>query len=33
MQMKIVVESEEDFNAWMAEQKTLSEELSAQASN
>jgi cytochrome c oxidase subunit 2 len=33
MQMKIVVESEEDFNAWMAEQKTLSDELSAQASN
>lgn len=27
MQMKIVVESEEDFNAWLAEQPTLAEEL------
>ncbi|PQB05156.1 cytochrome c oxidase subunit II [Aureitalea marina] len=27
MQMKIIVESEEDFNAWMAEQATLAEAL------
>lgn len=33
MQMKIVVESEEDFNAWMAEQQTFGEQMSAQASN
>lgn len=33
MQMKIVVESEEDFQAWLAEQKTFGEEQSAQANN
>ena len=25
MQMKIIVETEEEFNAWMAEQKTFKE--------
>lgn len=29
MQMKIVVESEEEFNAWLAKQKTFSEETAA----
>ncbi|SHI82295.1 cytochrome c oxidase subunit II [Aquimarina spongiae] len=33
MQMKMVVESEEDFNAWLATQQTFGEQLSAQASN
>ncbi len=33
MQMKIVVESEEDYNAWLKEQTTFGEQLSAQASN
>ena len=33
MQMKIVVESEEEFNAWMSEQQTFGEQMSAQASN
>jgi len=33
MQMKIVVESEEDYNAWMATQPTFGEQISAQASN
>lgn len=28
MQMKIIVESEEDYNAWLAEQPTLAEQLS-----
>jgi cytochrome c oxidase subunit 2 len=28
MQMKIVVESEEDYKAWLAEQPTLAEQLS-----
>ena len=32
MQMKMVVESEEDFNAWLATQQTFGEQLSAQAS-
>jgi cytochrome c oxidase subunit 2 len=27
MQMKIVVESEEDYKAWLAEQPTLGEQL------
>lgn len=33
MQMKIVVESEEDYNTWLKEQATFGEQLSAQASN
>ncbi|WP_299187394.1 cytochrome c oxidase subunit II [uncultured Aquimarina sp.] len=33
MQMKIVVESEEDYNAWLKTQQTFKEQLSAQASN
>ncbi|MGY3791491.1 cytochrome c oxidase subunit II [uncultured Aquimarina sp.] len=33
MQMKIVVESEEDYNTWLKEQKTFKEQISAQASN
>ncbi|GAA3508874.1 cytochrome c oxidase subunit II [Aquimarina addita] len=33
MQMKIVVESQEDYDAWLAEQKTFKEQISAQASN
>ncbi len=33
MQMKIVVESEEDYNAWLKTQQTFGEQLSAQASN
>lgn len=33
MQMKIVVESEEDYNAWIKEQQTFKEQISAQASN
>ncbi|MBW1294675.1 cytochrome c oxidase subunit II [Aquimarina litoralis] len=33
MQMKIVVESEEDYNEWLKTQKTFKEEISAQASN
>ncbi len=33
MQMKIVVESEKDYNAWLKTQKTFKEELTAQASN
>lgn len=33
MQMKIIVESEEDYNAWLKEQSTFGEQLSAQASN
>ncbi|MDY8136722.1 cytochrome c oxidase subunit II [Aquimarina sp. 2201CG5-10] len=33
MQMKIVVESEEDYEAWLKEQTTFGEQLSAQASN
>jgi cytochrome c oxidase subunit 2 len=28
MQMKIIVESQEDYNAWLAEQPTLGEQLS-----
>lgn len=31
MQMKIVVESEEDYNAWMKEQQTFGETMAAQA--
>lgn len=30
MQMKIIVESEEDYNAWLAQQPTLAEQLSKQ---
>ncbi len=33
MQMKIVVESEEDYEAWLKTQQTFGEQLSAQASN
>ncbi len=33
MQMKIVVESEEDYKAWLKTQQTFGEQLSAQASN
>ncbi len=33
MQMKIVVESEEDYEAWLKTQPTFKEQLSAQASN
>ncbi len=33
MQMKIIVESEEDYNAWLKTQQTFGEQLSAQASN
>ncbi|MHA7055983.1 cytochrome c oxidase subunit II [Aquimarina sp. M1] len=33
MQMKIVVESEEDYSAWLKGQQTFKEQLSAQASN
>ncbi len=33
MQMKIVVESEEDYMAWLKTQQTFGEQLSAQASN
>ncbi|WP_459211294.1 cytochrome c oxidase subunit II [Aquimarina rhabdastrellae] len=33
MQMKIVVESEEDYNAWLKKQKTFKEVISAQAAN
>jgi len=33
MQMKIVVESEEDYNTWLKTQQTFKEQLSAQASN
>ena len=33
MQMKIIVESEEDYNAWLKEQQTFGEQMSAQASN
>ncbi|WP_405208300.1 cytochrome c oxidase subunit II [Aquimarina sp. LLG6339-5] len=33
MQMKIIVESEEDYNAWLKTQQTFKEQLSAQASN
>ncbi|UZO81219.1 cytochrome c oxidase subunit II [Aquimarina sp. ERC-38] len=33
MQMKLVVESEEEYEEWMKQQKTFKEELSAQASN
>ncbi|RZS98870.1 cytochrome c oxidase subunit II [Aquimarina brevivitae] len=33
MQMKIVVEPEEDYNAWLKEQQTFGEQMSAQASN
>ncbi|WP_103864506.1 MULTISPECIES: cytochrome c oxidase subunit II [Aquimarina] len=33
MQMKIIVESEEDYEAWIKEQTTFGEQLSAQASN
>ncbi len=33
MQMKIIVESEEDYNAWLKGQQTFKEQLSAQASN
>lgn len=33
MQMKIVVESQEDYEAWLKTQKTFGEQLSAQASN
>ncbi len=33
MQMKMVVESEEDYNAWLKTQPTFREQLSAQASN
>lgn len=33
MQMKIVVESQEDYDAWLAGQKTFKDQISAQASN
>lgn len=33
MQMKIIVESEEDYEAWLKTQQTFGEQLSAQASN
>ncbi|MCK8522451.1 cytochrome c oxidase subunit II [Aquimarina sp. D1M17] len=33
MQMKIVVESEEDYEAWLKTQQTFGEQMSAQASN
>ncbi len=33
MQMKIVVDSEEDYNEWLKTQQTFGEQLSAQASN
>ncbi len=33
MQMKIIVESEEDYEAWLKTQSTFKEQLSAQASN
>ena len=33
MQMKLVVESEEEYEEWIKQQKTFKEELSAQASN
>jgi len=33
MQMKIVVESQEDYEAWLKTQQTFGEQLSAQASN
>ncbi|WP_378185703.1 cytochrome c oxidase subunit II [Aquimarina sp. W85] len=33
MQMKIIVESEEDYNAWLATQTQFKEQISAQASN
>ncbi|WP_103069922.1 cytochrome c oxidase subunit II [Aquimarina sediminis] len=33
MQMKIIVESEEDYEAWIKEQQTFGDQLSAQASN
>ena len=33
MQMKIIVESEEDYNAWIKTQKTFKEVISAQAAN
>ncbi|WP_062056574.1 cytochrome c oxidase subunit II [Aquimarina longa] len=33
MQMKIIVESEEDYQAWIKDQKTFGEQISAQASN
>ena len=33
MQMKIIVEPEEDYNAWLKTQQTFKEQISAQASN